>query len=99
MDWFALALYQYTGCFALAQNPYRQETNVHFVLSQPLNPNLGEPTHKLVPCWMPSPLPSRNECMDWCAQPKPMYELFRPSPKPLPPRNQCTGCFIPTPKP
>ena len=24
--------------------------------------NLGEPTHTLVPCWMPKPLPRRNEC-------------------------------------
>ena len=25
-------------------------------------PNLGEPTHTLVPCWMPKPLPPRNQC-------------------------------------
>ena len=23
---------------------------------------LGEPTHTLVPCWMPRPLPPRNQC-------------------------------------
>ena len=28
-----------------------------------LNPDLGEPTHTLVPCWMPKPLPTRNQCM------------------------------------
>ena len=25
--------------------------------------DLGEPTHILVPCWLPKPLPPRNECM------------------------------------
>ena len=24
--------------------------------------DLGEPTHTLAPCWMPKPLPPRNEC-------------------------------------
>ncbi len=24
--------------------------------------DLGEPTHTLVPCWMPKPLPPRNQC-------------------------------------
>lgn len=24
--------------------------------------DLGEPTHTLVPCWMPEPLPPRNQC-------------------------------------
>ena len=28
-----------------------------------LSGDLGEPTHTLVPCWMPKPLPPRNQCM------------------------------------
>ena len=24
----------------------------------------GKPTHALVPCWMPKPLPPRNQCTD-----------------------------------
>ena len=30
--------------------------------------NLGEPTHTLVPCWMPKPLPLRNKCTGWFLQ-------------------------------
>ena len=26
---------------------------------------LGEPNHTLVPCWMPKPLPPRNQCTGW----------------------------------
>ena len=29
--------------------------------------DLGEPTHTLVPCWMPKPLPPRNQCTGWFA--------------------------------
>ena len=29
--------------------------------------DLGEPTHTLVPCWMPKPLPPRNQCKGWLA--------------------------------
>ena len=29
--------------------------------------DLGEPTHTLVPCWMPKPLPPRNQCAGWFA--------------------------------
>ena len=28
---------------------------------------LGEQTHTLVPCWMPKPLPPRNQCACWFA--------------------------------
>ena len=28
---------------------------------------LGKPTHTLVPCWMPKPLPPRNQCTGWFA--------------------------------
>ena len=31
--------------------------------------DLGEPTRTLVPCWMPKPLPPKNQCTDWFAQP------------------------------
>jgi hypothetical protein len=41
--------------------PYLQGTNIHVVSPQPFNPYLGEPTHTLVPCWMPKPLPPRNQ--------------------------------------
>ena len=27
--------------------------------------NLGKPTNTLVPCWMPKPLPPRNQCTGW----------------------------------
>ena len=27
---------------------------------------MGKPTHTLVPCWMPKPLPPRNQCTGWC---------------------------------
>ena len=30
--------------------------------------DLGKPTHTPIPCWMPKPLPPRNECMCWFAQ-------------------------------
>ena len=29
--------------------------------------DLGKPTHTLVPCWMPKPLPPRNQCTGWFA--------------------------------
>ena len=29
--------------------------------------DFGEPTHTLVPCWMPKPLPPRNQCTGWFA--------------------------------
>ena len=29
--------------------------------------DLGEPTHTLVPCWMPKPLPPRDQWMGWFA--------------------------------
>ena len=29
--------------------------------------DLGEPTHTLVPCWMPKPLPPRHQCTGWFA--------------------------------
>ena len=28
---------------------------------------MGKPTHTLVPCWMPKPLPPRNQCTGWFA--------------------------------
>jgi hypothetical protein len=27
--------------------------------------DLGKPTYTLVPCWIPKPLPPRNQCMGW----------------------------------
>ena len=35
----------------------------------------SEPTHALVPCWMPKPLPPRNQCTGWFAP-----TINRPSP-------------------
>jgi hypothetical protein len=32
-----------------------------------INMDLGEPTHTLVPCWMPKPLPPRNQYTGWFA--------------------------------
>ena len=29
--------------------------------------DFGEPTHTLIPCWMPRPLPPRNQCTCWFA--------------------------------
>jgi hypothetical protein len=29
--------------------------------------DLGEPTHTLIFCWMPNPLPPRNQCTGWFA--------------------------------
>ena len=29
--------------------------------------NLGKPTHTLLACWMPKPLPPRNQCTGWFA--------------------------------
>ena len=31
--------------------------------------DMGEPTHTLVPCWIPKPLPLRNQCMVGSPQP------------------------------
>ena len=27
--------------------------------------DLGKPTHRLVPCWIPKPSPPRNQCTGW----------------------------------
>ena len=29
--------------------------------------DLDEPAHTLIPCWMPKPSPSRNQCTSWFA--------------------------------
>ena len=54
--------------------------------SSMLRLDLGEPTHTLVPCWMPKPLPTRNQCMGGFAPaPKSVllgyerYPIFSPS--------------------
>jgi hypothetical protein len=31
------------------------------------NEDLGTPTYTLVPCWMPKPLPPKNQCTGWFA--------------------------------
>ena len=40
--------------------------------------DLGEPTHTLVPCWMPKPLPPRNRCTGWFA---PTFSVSTPPEK------------------
>ena len=49
-----------TGCAA----SYNKNDSGHSDTSPPwLTLGEGKPTHTLVPCWLPKPLPPRNECM------------------------------------
>ena len=41
--------------------------DLHFALSKHVPMDLGEKTHTLIPCWMPKPLPSKNQCTGWFA--------------------------------
>jgi hypothetical protein len=41
--------------------------NIDRVLLVPNEEDLGVPTHTLVPCWTPKPLPPRNQCTGWYA--------------------------------
>ena len=47
--WYSLTAIRVTDLFT---TPYRLG-------------DLGEPIHTLLPCWMPKPLPPRNQCTSW----------------------------------
>ena len=56
--------------FMLKTRVHRQHTLVSWApckLRHTQIKDLGEPTHILIPCWMPKPLPSRNQCIGWFA--------------------------------